>query len=258
MDEEQILRCRTRLGNAAFTDVEKKSILLPSKCYFSELVAQEAHSKVFHDGIGETLSCVRERFWILRGRELVKKVIKRCIPCKKVEGLPFKLNITPDLPHFRTDESPPFSNTGVDFAGPLYSRGVDKKEEKCYVCLFTCASTRAVHLELIRSLDVPSFIRAFRKFCARRGVPALMVSDNAKTYKVMAKEVKKLYRSPKLYEYHKSQGMKWKFSVERSPWLVGETGEKCEALFNQECWTCIFRLSGVGHAIGRNRSCHKC
>ena len=55
----------------------------------------------------------------------------------------------------------------------------DEEELKYYICLFTCASTRAVHLELVESLDVDSFIRAFRKFSARRGLPATILSDNA-------------------------------------------------------------------------------
>ena len=54
---------------------------------------------------------------------------------------------------------------GVDFAGPLYVRASTSSEnvdEKCYVCLFTCATTRAVHLELTRNLTVDSFLLAFR------------------------------------------------------------------------------------------------
>ena len=112
----------------------------------------------------------------------------------------------------------------MDFAGPLMVKSSNEhkqEESKYYICLFTCASTRAVHLELVESLDVDSFIRAFRRFSSRRGLPATILSDNAKTFKAMAKEVRCLLRSPKLHERLSYQGVKWKFIVERSPWQGG-------------------------------------
>jgi len=95
------------------------------------------------------------------------------------------------------------------------------REQKVYVCLFTCASTRAVHLEMVSSLEVNEFISAFRRFSARRGLPATIISDNAKTFKSAAKEVRKLWRSPRLSEYLSLRSVKWKFIVELAPWHGG-------------------------------------
>ena len=81
------------------------------------------------------------------------------------------------------------------------------------MCLFTCASTRAVHLELVEDLTVESLIRAFRRFCARRGLPATIISDNAKTFKAASKEVKKFLHTPHLHLFS-LQGVQWKFIVE--------------------------------------------
>ncbi|XP_065060581.1 uncharacterized protein LOC135687855 [Rhopilema esculentum] len=123
----------------------------------------------------------------------------------------------------RVDDQPPFANTGLDFAGPLTvaSKGNNDGEEKFYVCLFSCMSTRAVHLELVESLNVESFLRAFRRFTARRGLPSLLVSDNAKTFKSASKDVKHLLRSPRLGESLEKKGVKWQFIVDRSPWQGG-------------------------------------
>ncbi|XP_065065426.1 uncharacterized protein LOC135691495, partial [Rhopilema esculentum] len=95
---------------------------------------------------------------------------------RKLEGLPYSTVFWPDLPRMRVDDQPPFANTGLDFAGPLTvaSKGNNDGEEKFYVFLFTCMSTRAVHLELVESLNVESFLRAFRRFTARRGLPSLL------------------------------------------------------------------------------------
>ena len=155
----------------------------------------------------------------------MKYLIRRCILCRKIEGLPFKYEYCPELPEFRVDESPPFSHVGVDFAGPLIvsdkTQQVGKDSSKSYVCLFTCASTRAVHLELVENLTVEAFIRAFRRLCARRSLPATIISDNAKTFKSASKEVKKLLRSPRLEEYLTLKGVKWKFIVELAPFQGG-------------------------------------
>ena len=123
--------------------------------------------------------------------------------CKKIEGLPHKSVFCPDLPDFRVDDAPPFTHVGIDFAGPLTVS--DKENAKCYVCLFTCASTRALHLELTETLDVEEFIRAFRRFSARRGLPGTVISDNAKTFKSASKEVRRLLRSPKNHDHDQDQ-----------------------------------------------------
>ena len=219
LDENRVLRCRTRIRKASLSELSKEPIFLPSKHWYSELISKDCHDKVFHDGIRETLNMVRQKYWILRGRERVKGILRRCTLCKRLEGLPYSSTFCDNLPEFRVEEGPPFANVGIDFAGPLIT--TDKQESKSYVCLFTCASTRAVHLELVEALDVQSFIRAFRRFCARRGVPALILSDNAKTFKAASKEVKTLIRSPRIQDHFSARGVKWKFIVELAPWQGG-------------------------------------
>ena len=53
---------------------------------------------------------------------------------------------------------------------------------KCYVALFICLSTKAVHLELVRDLTTQAFIAALRRFTARRGKCANIYSDNATNF----------------------------------------------------------------------------
>ena len=72
-----------------------------------------------------------------------------------------------------------------------------------------------MHLELIKTLDVEEFICAFRRFSARRGLPATVTSDNAKTS--ASKVVRKLLRSSRLRSHFNSQEVHWKFIVELSP-----------------------------------------
>jgi len=102
---------------------------------------------------------VRETRWILRGREAVKKVLRRCAICKRYEGKPFPAPPFPQLPIECVGEYPPFANIGVDFAGPLYVKSPN--EENVYVWLFTCSVTRAIHLELTKDLSAATFLQVF-------------------------------------------------------------------------------------------------
>ena len=218
IDEKGVMRCRTRLKNANVVDGSKLPIFLHGKHYFSKLVIREVHANVAHSGVRHTLSVVRERFWILRGRDATRRIVRQCIICRRFGEPPFATLPSFDLPSFRVDDGPPFSNIGVDFAGPLFISNKGN-ESKVYICLFTCASTRAVHLELVESLHAESFLCCFRRFAARRGLPRLIVSDNAKTFKYCSKEIYKIVRSPVVQEYFVKKGIEWRFIPELSPWF---------------------------------------
>ena len=175
-------------------------MLLPNKHYITDLVIVAHHASVHHKGIRETLNSVRERYWIVRGREAVKRVTRAFRVCSRYEGKPFVAQCFPQLPASRVSDAPPFTNAGSDFAGPFYvksNRQVEMQKHKAYVCLPTCASTRAVHSELVPSLTVSAFLQAFRRFVARRGLPARLLSDNAKIFKAAAKEFLKITRQGK-------------------------------------------------------------
>ena len=109
------------------------------------------------------------------------------------------------------------------FVGLLYFSGSteEKDSSKAYICLFTCASTRAVHLELTCGMNVDSFLLAFRRFVERRRLPATLLSDNAKTFKSSAKEIRTICHSPEVYQYLTDQRTSWKFVVPRAPWWGG-------------------------------------
>ena len=81
--------------------------------------------------------------------------------------------------------------------------------------------SRAVHSELVGDLGVQSFLRCFRRFTARGGTPVLMISDNAKTFKITGKNLKQLYNHPKVraeLECKKVEWrLEWKFILERAP-----------------------------------------
>ena len=171
IDTEGLIRCQTRLPKANVNVIESAPLLIPTRSYFARLIIQESHERVFHNGIAQTLCRIRSKYWIPRLRQLVKGILRRCVICKRLEGKTYQSPPVPPLPNFRVSDSPPFSDAGLDFIGPLFIRTDDNTGTiKAYICLFTCCSTRGLHLELCKSLNLASFCLLFRRFCARREV----------------------------------------------------------------------------------------
>ena len=125
------------------------------------------------------------------------------------------------MPDFRVKESIPFANVGIDFAGPLYVKCQKQATKKVYICLFSCCVTRALHLELVEDLSTPTFLNCLRRFCAKRGTPEVINSDNVKTFKSTSKFFKKLHGDRNVHTFLESKRIDWKFNLEVSPWQGG-------------------------------------
>ena len=183
-------------------------------CYQgNKLVITQSHKNVKHNGVRETLTGIRAQFWIIKGRQAVKDVLCKCVTCKKMLGRAYSTPPTPPLPSFRVSDDLAFSKVGVDFAGPSYAKNIWQSKRdmyKCYIALFTCASTRAFHLELTPDLSATSFLWVLRRFFGRRGLPTLLISDNGQTFQDA--EVKKFVLN---------RNIDWKFNVPTASWWGG-------------------------------------
>ena len=115
-----------------------------------------------------------------------------------------------------------FTATGVDYIGALNLRNDEGTVCKAYVCLFTCASTRAVHLTCTRPVR-ESFLQAFRRFCSRKSVsiPSTMISDNATTFMDASNHLIRLCASSNIQDTLVQKGTEWKFIPKRAPWYGG-------------------------------------
>ena len=217
-DNQGLWRCVGRLDNSQAEG--RRPILIGRDHQYTQLLLIDAHERVLHGGVRATLTELRSHYWIPRGRQLVRKKIHRCLICRRHEGPPFRSLPAPQLPTFRVQPDRPFSSTGVDFAGPLYVKSAEGGI-KTWVCLYTCCSSRAVHLEVVPGLDTEAFLRCFRRFCGRRGVPERIVSDNAKTFLAADRELKALMEAPELQDHFQKLSITWKYITEKAPWQGG-------------------------------------
>ncbi|XP_033729886.1 uncharacterized protein LOC117319146 [Pecten maximus] len=95
------------------------------------------------------------------------------------------------------------------------------KDKTVYICLFTCASTRAIHLEIITDLTEKAFILAFRRFISKKSTPKIMISDNGTTFVAASETIRKLTTSELIEEKLGEHGTEWKFIPKRAPWFGG-------------------------------------
>ena len=119
-----------------------------------------------------------------------------------------------DLPIERVVPSPPFTHTGVDCFGPFRIKRA-RSEVKRWGCLFTCMSTRAIHIEKLDDLSTESFLNALMRFIARQGKPISIISDNGGNFvkgnSDLAKGIKE-WNQALINEKLIQQQITWKFN----------------------------------------------
>lgn len=217
LDQSGVWRCSGRMSNSCLSRATQTPILLDKKHHLATLLIMDAH-----DGVKETLSEFRSAYWLVRGRQFVRRLLHGCVTCRKLEGRPCQGNPPPLLPDYRVQPSRPFQTTGVDFAGPLYVRTPGEAgSSKVWLGLYTCCSTRAVHLDLVRDMTMATFLRSFRHFTARRGTPSRMISDNGKTFKCASTVIAGILESSEARNYFTQVHVEWQFNLEKAPWWGG-------------------------------------
>ena len=109
--------------------------------------------------------------------ECFEKYQKKCVFCRKLcaqNKTPLMADLPPERPDF---QSFPFTNIVVDYFCPFEIR-VLRRSMKSWCCFFTYLTTRAFHIEILRSLNTDSCLEAINRFIARLGKPTIIISDN--------------------------------------------------------------------------------
>ncbi len=222
LDSSRVWRCGGRMSNSDLPVAAQNPILLSKEHHLTSLIVLDAHRRVLHNGVRETLTELRSAYGVIRGRQFVRKLIYHCCVCRRLEGRPYQGVPPPALPDLRVRRSRPFQYAGVDFAGPLYiKRSTASDSPKAWLCLYTCCVTRAVHLELVPDLNAATFLRSFKRFTARRGVPAKVLSDNAKTFKSADRIIRSVLSESTVEKHFLKLRIEWVFNLEKAPWWGG-------------------------------------
>ena len=154
-DGDGLLRMDGRLRFADELPYDTRHpILLPKDHPVTRLVIADAHERLGHGaGVEQVLTELRSRFWIVKGRRMARNVTEACAECRRRFTMKIGHQMMASLPKTRLQSSlGAFEKVGVDYGGPfLTKQGRGRTRAKRYLCLFTCLTTRAVHLEMAYS-----------------------------------------------------------------------------------------------------------
>ena len=221
----QCLRVGGRLQEADLTFGQMHPIVLPPPHVkrlrdinddITARIVMDIHERHCHAGADWVINHLRlAGFWLLRGKESVRRVITKCVACQKAIKRKDS-QLMGNLPAYRlTSDEKPFSFVGVDAAGPLYlkQKPWESGQAKVYVMVFTCLTTRAIHLELAMNQHADTLLQCIRRLIARRGTVKEFLSDNHKTNVRANKEISVLMdiTTP-------NHDFTWRFLPEHGPW----------------------------------------
>ena len=168
--ENGLIHAGGRLHQAPIESDAKHPVILPRKHHIVKLIINYYHRGSGHSGVEYMLSLSREKFLIVVVRSSVHNIVNACFNCRRRQTPVMQQKMTSLIEERITPSRPPFTNIGVDCFGPFTVRR-RRTTAKRYGVLFTCLTIRAVHIEVVYSLDTESFINAFRRCIARRGRP---------------------------------------------------------------------------------------
>lgn len=218
LDNNGIIRVGDRLRHLE-TDVgQMHPIVLPKGHHVSTLIVRHYHKLTHHQGRQIHGALRQAGYWLIGGHRLIAKELNQCVVCRKLRGAGMVQRMA-DLPADRVEEGPPFTNVGFDVFGPWMvstrrTRG-GVANSKRWGLVFTCLSSRAIHLEVLETMDASSFICALRRFFALRGPANLLRCDNSTNFIGGKNELEESMRAMderKIAQFVAEHGCQWKFN----------------------------------------------
>ena len=173
LDDQSLLRVKCKLPvnyNGNFP------ILLPKNSSITNCIIREYHVKYGHAGLYFTLKQLRRDYWIEFCFSSVKKVVKSCNLCKRMNARSIKLNQNSYRDARINPVKTPFSYVYMDYFGPFTIKR-ENFRSKVYVLVITCMWSRAISLQLCDSLSVKDFLRAVQLHVFNHGIFQYCVSD---------------------------------------------------------------------------------
>ena len=222
IDDDKLLRVgsRTALSEVLPYD-QKHPVILPKKERAVELLLTHVHEQVLrhNGGHGMLLAELLTKYWLIDAKAQSRKVTQNCVRCKRLRNQPI-VQIQGLLPKYRLpgEKVAPFQNVIIDLAGP-FSITVKRSTVKRYIVVFSCMTYRAIHLEIVSDISQDTFLMAFDRFTARRGVPSICRTDNGTNFRAASKELIEIWKGwdqNKLLD-HNYGDVQWLFSAPLAP-----------------------------------------
>ena len=189
-NQSKLLQLNPILGKSLIKvggHLKHASIPNQSKHQVTSLIIQHYHETSYHSGRDQTLSLIRQSYWIVNGNSTVRRILQRFLYCERTRVQP-RSPIMANLADERVGlYEPAFSYTGIDFFGPLvvkYSKRTRTAQTrfKSYGAVFVCLTAHTIHLDSVGDLSTDSFFLTLIRFMARRGKPKTIWTDNGTNF----------------------------------------------------------------------------
>ena len=229
LDENGVLRMMTRLDLADRLDLDARCPVILLKDHpIVRLIILDIHERLFHSGgVQHTLAELQKKYWVPQALTYVRHLLSHCAVCQNLNAQQRhqRMAMLPlhRIPH-PNDRVKPFNTCGIDCAGPFLTvMGRAKARAKRYMLIFTCTLYRAVHIEMLYSLDAPSLLKALTRFVLIRDRPSVIISDNGLNFVRGDSDLKELWKlikdDPSLRK--KYPEITWQFNTPAAPHTGG-------------------------------------
>ncbi|XP_049308602.1 uncharacterized protein LOC125777545 [Bactrocera dorsalis] len=219
-----LLRVHGRLKNSNLEESMRHPVIVPDGSRLAWLIMDHARSETKHGGVEIMMQFIRQNYWIPRLRSALRKYLHRCVICVR-HNHRTEIQMMADLPPDRVRAGKPFLHTGVDYAGPMEIKMIDRDgnqliKQKVWIAVFVCLKTRAVHLDVVTDLTSVAFIACYERFIARRGRCERIYSDNGTAFVGAAREIRKateVWYQKEVFQHLSGKGTEWRFMTPAAP-----------------------------------------
>ncbi|XP_063972056.1 uncharacterized protein LOC135159923 [Diachasmimorpha longicaudata] len=185
IDQQGVLRVGGRLKFSTLGPESRHQAIIPQGSVLAELIIRDSHQRTLH------------------GRLPVRSFILKCVECARHRGIRAQ-QLMGQLRVARLMSGRAFSNTGVDYAGPVSIktwRGRGHKIQKSWLMIFVCMAPSALHLEAVTDYTADGFITAYQRFVSRRGYCRHLYSDCGTNFIGADKELNKFSAGAKEFQH---------------------------------------------------------
>ena len=220
-----LLRVRGRCERQEVPYDQRHPLILPQKSHITGIISLYHHEETRHQGRKVTEGAIRSAgFWIPGSKRRVSTLIKKCTTCRKLRGTT-TTQLMSDLPADCVTPCPPFTSIGLDVFGPWEisirkTRG-GSVNSKRWAVMFTCLYTRAVHIDILKSMSTSSMINAFCRFFAFRGPAKIIRSDQGTNCVGAAAELKLVSEKESVKQMLQKRSCTWIFNPPKAPHMGG-------------------------------------
>lgn len=221
------IRVGGRLSKAPLPYAAKHPHLIP-KSNLARLLCEDAHFRTIHGGQQVMRVSLLRYYRVLGLERMIKDCIFRCLTCVRYRAKPTSPMMA-DLPASRFTMVRPFYHTAADFCGPfLVHEGTRPRARviKVWVCLFTCMSVRATHLEVVHEMSAEAFLAGLDRMTSRRGLMSHLFTDNGTNFtggNTVLQEVRKMLLKSKdeIERQVAGRQIQMSFNAPLAPWKNG-------------------------------------